>query len=627
MSGKARRCATLFLALALTAFGLPTAFADDGGGKLVYQVRYAPEDLSTPTAWYNSGYFDNPSYKENRFVQYWVETPIEPGGPRDTGFYMTYNEEGLTMFFQMNESEREADGILKNSSLELYLQTGKSNLPYHQLIIHTDGTPTEYYEWQTENRDNRPLKDYVTITTEEIPTGWGTTVFVPWEAYYEHVPLNGEDWAFAMIRWSPTHSPTWGGRVHQVGRFNVLDFEAPTAEQRTAIQKHVIRAAWDRFNETADRLRETWLNGDPDDARFFNQVVRPLIDAGEAYGADIANLDQLSAAEIDALYGHIKTWFELRYDAEEARIADIKAKLFRENMPPTVTDATYTLKTNTLAQGIIIGTDPDGDALTYSLGEAPAHGTAAVAADGSWQYVPDEDYAGDDQFTVIAADPSGAAATATVHLLVTPGPETTLALDPAAPNGGSGWYVSDVTAALTAADAHVGVERTEYRLNGGEWLVYEGPFTIGEEGVHTLEFFSIDTAGIAEDVQTAVIRIDKTAPEISVVLDKTVLSPPNHKMVPIEAAVTAHDGVSGIASFALASITSSEADNGTGDGHTTDDIQDAEFGTPDTSFSLRAERSGGGSGRVYTITYTATDAAGHTAAATAAVTVPKGGGN
>ena len=52
------------------------------------------------------------------------------------------------------------------------------------------------------------------------------------------------------------------------------------------------------------------------------------------------------------------------------------------------------------------------------------------------------------------------------------------------------------------------------------------------------------------------------------------------------------------------------------------DIEGAEFGTDDRQFSLRAERSGGEGGRVYTITYRARDAAGNTATATATVTVP-----
>ncbi len=52
------------------------------------------------------------------------------------------------------------------------------------------------------------------------------------------------------------------------------------------------------------------------------------------------------------------------------------------------------------------------------------------------------------------------------------------------------------------------------------------------------------------------------------------------------------------------------------------DIQGASFGTDDRQFLLRSERSGKGSGRVYTITYSATDASGNTTVGQATVTVP-----
>jgi hypothetical protein len=42
----------------------------------------------------------------------------------------------------------------------------------------------------------------------------------------------------------------------------------------------------------------------------------------------------------------------------------------------------------------------------------------------------------------------------------------------------------------------------------------------------------------------------------------------------------------------------------------------------DDTFALRAERSGTGTGRVYTITYQATDACGNSTIATATVAVP-----
>jgi hypothetical protein len=94
-------------------------------------------------------------------------------------------------------------------------------------------------------------------------------------------------------------------------------------------------------------------------------------------------------------------------------------------------------------------------------------------------------------------------------------------------------------------------------------------------------------------------------------------------MVSIEAEVVA-TAPSGPPTVTLVSITSNEPDNavGNGDGDTINDIQDAELGTPDFKFSLRAERSGSGDGRTYTVTYTAVDTAGNQSSADALVEVP-----
>ena len=71
------------------------------------------------------------------------------------------------------------------------------------------------------------------------------------------------------------------------------------------------------------------------------------------------------------------------------------------------------------------------------------------------------------------------------------------------------------------------------------------------------------------------------------------------------------------------SVESNEPDNGEDDGNTVNDI----VINNDFTFKLRAERSGSGTGRIYTITYAVTDPCGNMTMVTATVTVPLSQGN
>jgi hypothetical protein len=66
------------------------------------------------------------------------------------------------------------------------------------------------------------------------------------------------------------------------------------------------------------------------------------------------------------------------------------------------------------------------------------------------------------------------------------------------------------------------------------------------------------------------------------------------------------------------SVVSSEPDNGQGDGNTTGDIEVVD----DHHLRLRAERSGNGPGRTYTITATCGDSGGGSSSTQTAVVVP-----
>lgn len=114
--------------------------------------------------------------------------------------------------------------------------------------------------------------------------------------------------------------------------------------------------------------------------------------------------------------------------------------------------------------------------------------------------------------------------------------------------------------------------------------------------------------------------IDSTAPTLSPEPDKSILWPPNHKMVNITIVTHASDN-SGPPTLS-AVVTSNEPDNGLGDGDTAPDWTDPVITDGVITLQLRAERSGSGNGREYMITITATDASGNASTASVKILVP-----
>ena len=145
-------------------------------------------------------------------------------------------------------------------------------------------------------------------------------------------------------------------------------------------------------------------------------------------------------------------------------------------------------------------------------------------------------------------------------------------------------------------------------------------------GTHTFTLTVTDTGGLSSMATTHVTVRDTNAPSLHVALSPNVLWPPNHRLMQINATVNANDSCDANPTVALVSITSNEPDEGLGDGDQPNDIQAVgggpiPFGTDVRSFLLRAERSGMGTGRIYTVTYTARDAFGNQSSASAQVTV------
>jgi hypothetical protein len=122
--------------------------------------------------------------------------------------------------------------------------------------------------------------------------------------------------------------------------------------------------------------------------------------------------------------------------------------------------------------------------------------------------------------------------------------------------------------------------------------------------------------GVTVTCSFTVTVVDTQKPSISALsVNPASLWPPNHTMRDVAVSYAASDNCPGTTS--ALSVTSSEPVNGTGDGDSSPDweIVDA------THVRLRAERSGTGPGRVYTVTVTSTDASGNVTVASTSVVV------
>ncbi|MFN8489015.1 MAG: RICIN domain-containing protein [Caldilineaceae bacterium] len=184
-------------------------------------------------------------------------------------------------------------------------------------------------------------------------------------------------------------------------------------------------------------------------------------------------------------------------------------------------------------------------------------------------------------------------------------------------SGGRRWFKTNVNVGFTCADQGSEPSGLDVNTVAGRTVTTEGA---GQAVTNTGD--CVDLAGNRALPSTvSEINIDKTAPTVACSANPNTLWPPNHKLKDISTAVNVNDSLSGVAGFTLLSVTSNEPDNGLGDGDTANDIQGWSMGTPDAAGQLRAERSGTGNGRIYTLTYQGADVAGNVAACRTTVTV------
>ncbi|MDH2428655.1 PQQ-dependent sugar dehydrogenase [Sphaerisporangium sp. TRM90804] len=138
-------------------------------------------------------------------------------------------------------------------------------------------------------------------------------------------------------------------------------------------------------------------------------------------------------------------------------------------------------------------------------------------------------------------------------------PVVTATLNPAQPGGENGWYTGNVTLTVTATDDGT-VSSRQYSLNGGTtWANANNPVTLSTEGTTEVRYRATDNGGNVSPVGTVTVRIDKTAPAVTV---SGVQAGPYGDSASITPVFAATDATSGLASV-TASIGDRQVTSGT----------------------------------------------------------------
>ena len=109
--------------------------------------------------------------------------------------------------------------------------------------------------------------------------------------------------------------------------------------------------------------------------------------------------------------------YEDRVEQNATMTISIRGK--KDKAPEALDSALETYK-NLPNQGKLKVSDPEGEALTYTLQRAPKRGQVELKADGTFLYTPKKNKVGVDSFTYTATDPAGnvsRTATVTIQIL------------------------------------------------------------------------------------------------------------------------------------------------------------------------------------------------------------------
>lgn len=331
---------------------------DEVKGRKIYECSYVENPPSGVMEWSQSARFKDAANRESRFDDYNNEaakglvldatterdvTKDDKAVGRATTFSMAYNDKGWYLYIEGEEPmiDQLLDSLVDPKSpgmsegYEIFFTPGLHDVPYYQIMTRTfKRDEPSFVDWGMAHRHYRSLKDYARVESLPLKNGSGTFVFIPWEALYERIPVNGDYWRFSIIRWMPfgkAGGVTWGGKVHDTGNFGLVHFEPPTEAQRQLIEKRMLRIAWLKFQAESKQLSAFWSDPKLGDLAFYDQVFKPEVDKLTAAGTALGDSNSWTPEKVAEGRKFLGDWMEFKFKASELRSDYLVNKLFSAN--------------------------------------------------------------------------------------------------------------------------------------------------------------------------------------------------------------------------------------------------------------------------------------------------------
>ncbi|MEM7365463.1 MAG: Ig-like domain-containing protein [Pseudomonadota bacterium] len=166
---------------------------------------------------------------------------------------------------------------------------------------------------------------------------------------------------------------------------------------------------------------------DPD----LGDTPEATLSSAPSNGTAVVNTDGTYTYTPNANYSGADSFSILVTDDAGAHIMlTINVTVTAQNDAPTITASNSTTSEDTTVNSSVSMTDPDlGDIPVASLGSGPSNGFVTVNADGTYTYTPLANFAGSDNFSVVATDGSGATFVKEITVTVTPVNDAPIGVD------------------------------------------------------------------------------------------------------------------------------------------------------------------------------------------------------